>query len=120
VMNNLKKQASIREDRFSKTLFVLSRCRIAEDDDSRDLLSRSQMYVDGQDEVALAAQQRRRQKTRCIGGSWLFAFTRFMATARIYREDMPRVIASCNRLGLSISKRIRHELVAKINGKRRP
>jgi hypothetical protein len=120
VMNNLKKQASIREDRFSKTLFVLSRCRITEDDDSRDLLSRSQMYVDGQDEVALAAQQRRRQKTRCIGGSWLFALTRFMATARIYREGMPRVIASCNRLGLSISKRIRHELVAKINGKRRP
>jgi hypothetical protein len=45
--------------------------------------------------------------------------TSVMAT-RIYREDMPRVIASHNRLGLSLSKRIRHELVAKINGKRKP
>jgi hypothetical protein len=39
--------------------------------------------------------------------------------ARIYREDSPRVIASRNRLGLSLSKRIRHGLITKINDKRR-
>jgi hypothetical protein len=55
-MKNLKKRVNSREDRFSKTLFTLSRCRIAEDDDSGDLLSRSQMYVDGHDEIALAVQ----------------------------------------------------------------
>jgi hypothetical protein len=43
-----------------------------------------------------------------------------VAAARIYREDLPRVTPSCNRLGLSLSKRIRHELIVKINGKRRP
>jgi hypothetical protein len=43
----------------------------------------------------------------------------FVAAARIYREDPPRVTASRNRLGLSLSKRIRHGLVAKINGKMR-
>jgi hypothetical protein len=48
---------SSREDRFLKTLFTLSRCRIAEDDGSRDLLSRSQMHVDERDEVTSAAQQ---------------------------------------------------------------
>jgi hypothetical protein len=72
-MKNLKKRVGSREDRFSKTLFILSRCRIAkEEDSSRDLLSRSQMHIDERDEVALAAQQRRRQKPRCVGGSWLF------------------------------------------------
>jgi hypothetical protein len=40
---------------FPKTLFALSRCRITEDDGSRDLLSRSQMHIDERDEVALAA-----------------------------------------------------------------
>jgi hypothetical protein len=40
-VKNLKKQASSREDHFKKTLFTLSQCRIAEDDGSRDLLSRS-------------------------------------------------------------------------------
>jgi hypothetical protein len=50
------KRASSREDRFSKTLFALSRCRIAEDDRFRDLLSRSLMHVDERDEVASAAQ----------------------------------------------------------------
>jgi hypothetical protein len=38
----------------------------------------------------------------------------------IYREDLPRVTTSCNQLDLSLSKRIRHGLIAKINGKRRP
>jgi hypothetical protein len=42
-----------------------------------------------------------------------------MAVTRIYREDLPRVTASRNGLGLSLTKRIRHGLVAKINGKRR-
>jgi hypothetical protein len=54
------KRANSREDRFSKTLFALSRCKIAEDDDSGDLLSRSQMHIDECDEVASAAQQQKR------------------------------------------------------------
>jgi hypothetical protein len=54
-MKNLKKRASSYEDRFPKMLFALSRCRIAEDNDSGDLLSRSQMHADEQDEVALTA-----------------------------------------------------------------
>lgn len=62
-MTNLMKRASSREDRFPKTLFALSRCRIAEDDGSGDLLSRSQMHVDDRDEEVSAAQQRRRRKT---------------------------------------------------------
>jgi hypothetical protein len=57
VVKNLKKGASSGEDRFPKTLCALSRCRIAEDDDSGDLHFRSQMHVDERDEVALAAQQ---------------------------------------------------------------
>jgi hypothetical protein len=36
-----------------------------------------------------------------------------VAAARIYREDLPRVIVSRNRLGLSLSKYIRHRLIAK-------
>jgi hypothetical protein len=69
MIKNLKKQASSHEDHFLKTLFILSWCRITEYDGSRDLLSQSQMHVDERDEVALVAQQRRRQKTRCVGGS---------------------------------------------------
>jgi hypothetical protein len=69
MMKNFKKQASSREYHFLKILFALSRCRIAEDDGSEDLLSRSQMHVDERGEVALVVQQRRRQKTRCVGGS---------------------------------------------------
>jgi hypothetical protein len=42
-----------------------------------------------------------------------------MVAAHIYREDSPRVTVSHNRLGLSLSKYIRHRLVAKIKGKRR-
>jgi hypothetical protein len=57
-----RRSSSSREDRFSKTLFTLSRCRIVEDNSSGDLLSRSQMHVDELDEVALAAQQPMRQK----------------------------------------------------------
>jgi hypothetical protein len=72
VLKNLKKRASSHKDRFPKTLFALSQCRITEDNGSGDQLSRSWMHVDKQDEVALAAQQQRRQKPRCIGGSWLF------------------------------------------------
>jgi hypothetical protein len=41
-MKNLKKRASSHEDH--------PRCRITEDDGSRDLLFRSQMHVDEQDE----------------------------------------------------------------------
>jgi hypothetical protein len=46
--------------------------------------------------------------------------TTSMAAAHISREDPPRVTASRNQLGLSLSKHIRHRLIAKINGKRRP
>jgi hypothetical protein len=109
MMKNLKKRANSRDDRFPKTLFTLSRCRIAEDDGSRDLLSQSQMHVDERDEVVLVAQQRRRQKTRCVGDSWSSVVASSMAAARIYRDL----------LGLSLSKRIRYRLIVKINGKRR-
>jgi hypothetical protein len=119
VVKNLTKRASSREDYFPKTLFTLSRCRIAEDDGFRDLLSRSQMHIDERNEVVLAAQQRIRRRHRCVGGSWFGVATSVAATC-IYREDPPRVTASRNRLGISLSKRIRHGLVAKLNGKRRP
>jgi hypothetical protein len=36
-----------------------------------------------------------------------------MVAACIYREDPPRVTVSHNRLGLSLSKRIRHRLKEK-------
>jgi hypothetical protein len=41
MMKNLKKQASSREDRFSKALFTLSWYMIAEDDGFGAMLSRS-------------------------------------------------------------------------------
>jgi hypothetical protein len=71
VMTNLEKRSNSRVECFSKTLFVLSRCRIAEDDSFEDLLSRSQMHIDKRDEVAMTMQQRRRQKPRCVGVSLL-------------------------------------------------
>jgi hypothetical protein len=37
----IKQSRRSHVERFSKTLFVLSRCRIAEDDGSGDLLSQS-------------------------------------------------------------------------------
>jgi hypothetical protein len=77
------------------------------------------MHVNEWDKVALAVQQWRRGKTRCVGDSWLFIVTRFMVVARIYREDLSRVTASHNRLRLSLSKHIRHGLIAKINDKRK-
>jgi hypothetical protein len=49
----------------------------------------------------------------------LFVLSSYVAAARIYREDLRRVTTSRNRLSLSLSKRIRHRLIAKINGKRR-
>jgi hypothetical protein len=55
VMKNLKKRASNCEDYFLKTLFVLSRCRITEDNGSGELLSRSQLHIDEWDKVALVA-----------------------------------------------------------------
>jgi hypothetical protein len=121
VVENLTKRASSREDRFPKTLFALSRCRIADDDGSRVLLSRSQVHVDEHDEVASAAQQQKRQNLDVLVLSWLLVFfTIFVAAVRIYREDLPRVTTSHNQVCLSLSKRIRHGLVAKINDKRRP
>jgi hypothetical protein len=79
------------------------------------------MHVDERDEVAMSAQQRRRRKTRCAGGSCLLVIvTRSMVATRIYRKDLTRVTASRNLLGLSLSKRIRHGLIEKINCKMRP
>jgi hypothetical protein len=49
----------------------------------------------------------------------LFVGTSSVAAARNYREDPPRVTVSHNQLGLSLSKRIRYRVVAKINGKKR-
>jgi hypothetical protein len=87
MMKKLKKQTSSHEYHFSKNLFVLSRCRITEDDGFEDLL-----------EVALTAQQRKRQKTRCVGGSWFFNVANSMTATRIYRKDPSKVTTSRNRL----------------------
>jgi hypothetical protein len=77
------------------------------------------MHVDEKNDVALTMQQQRRQKPRCVGGSWLFVVSCPVVAACICREDLPRVTMSHNRLGLSLSKRIRHELIAKLNSKRK-
>ncbi len=60
-MKNLKKRDSSHEDHFPKILFTLSRCRIAEDNGSEDLLSRSQMHIDERNRVVLVTQQWMRQ-----------------------------------------------------------
>jgi hypothetical protein len=49
----------------------------------------------------------------------LFIITCFMVVAHIYREDLPIVTTHRNRLVLSLSKHIRHELIAKINEKKK-
>jgi hypothetical protein len=70
----------------------------------------------------------------CFCGCWYLTIS--VTATCIYREDLsrvtashnrlglsldlPRVTASHNRLDLSLSKCIRHEPVAKINGKKRP
>jgi hypothetical protein len=71
------------------------------------------MHLDEWDEVALAVQQWRRQTPRCVGGAWFFIVTSSVVAACIYMEDPLRVTASCNQLGLSLSKHIRHGFVAK-------
>jgi hypothetical protein len=92
---------SSREDHFSKTLFTLSRCRIIEDDGSRDLLSQSQVHAGDQDEVDLATQQRRRW--RCSWDYGWFLFCLFcMAVVRIYREKPHRVNTFHNWLSFHI------------------
>jgi hypothetical protein len=101
MVKNLTKQASSREDRFPKTSPGAGSLRTTV----------PETY----------SPDRRCSKTYmcwCFRGCWYIAI--FMAVARIYRKDPPRVIASCNRLVLSQSNRIRHGLVAKINEKRRP
>jgi hypothetical protein len=50
----------------------------------------------------------------------LFSVITSVAATRIYREDSHRVAASRNLIGLSLLKCIRHRLVAKINGKKKP
>jgi hypothetical protein len=42
-----------------------------------------------------------------------------VVTVRIYRKDPPRITTFHNQLDLSLLKRIRHELITKINGKRK-
>jgi hypothetical protein len=71
VVKNLMKRVSSHEDHFSKTLFTLSRCRIAEYDGSGDMLSRSQMHVDERDELVSAAQQQKRRNINVLVFSWL-------------------------------------------------
>jgi hypothetical protein len=68
MVKNLMKRESSHVNHFPKTLFALSRCRIAEDNGSEDLLSQSHMHVDERDEVVLAAQQQMRLRPRCVGG----------------------------------------------------
>jgi hypothetical protein len=65
------KRVSSHEDRFPKTLFALSQCRITEDNGSGYLLSRSQMHVDEQDEVASMAQQQKQRNLDVLMFSWL-------------------------------------------------
>jgi hypothetical protein len=115
------KRASSHEDRFPKTLFALHRCRFTEDNGSKDLLSRLQMHVNERDEVASVAQPQKRRNLDMLVLSWLLFFfvTISVAAVRIYREDLRRVTASRNWLGLSLSKRIRHGLISKINGEKR-
>jgi hypothetical protein len=71
------KRASSREDRFPKTLFAISWCRIAEDDSSVDLLSRSQMCINERDEVASVAQQQKWRNLDVLVFSWLLFFFNF-------------------------------------------
>jgi hypothetical protein len=78
------------------------------------------MHVDERGEVALTAQRQKRRNLDALVTRGCSCVATSVAAARIYREDLPRVTTSCNRLGLSLSKRIRHELVEKINGTRRP
>jgi hypothetical protein len=78
-----RSKRSVAKIAFSKTLFVISWCRIVKDD------------------------------------GFSFLITTSMPTACIYREDQSSVTVSHNRLGLSLSKCIRHELVTKINDKRK-
>jgi hypothetical protein len=86
-------------EHFSKSLFNLSRCRIAEDDGSIDVLSRSQVHANDRDEVDLAAQQvEEAKKTRCIHEVGLFC----MLVIRIYREKLTRVKVYDNPLGFHI------------------
>lgn len=80
-----RKRASSRAERFPKTLFALSRCRIAEDDGSGDLLSQPQVHAGDRDEADLAAQQQMQK----IRGAWTvgFLFSGCAAAAvRIYRK----------------------------------
>jgi hypothetical protein len=67
MMKSLMKRIEQLRRSLSKNL-IRPPCRIAEEDGSGDLLSRSQMHIDEQDEVALAVQQWRRRKLRCVGG----------------------------------------------------
>jgi hypothetical protein len=68
----LTKRVSSRKNHFPKTLFTLSRCRITEDDSSRDLLSRSQMHIDERDKVASVVQQQKWRNLDVLVFSWLF------------------------------------------------
>jgi hypothetical protein len=99
-MKNLTKRASSHVERFPKTLFTLSRCRIAEDDGSGDLLFQLQEHAGDRDEVVLAAQQRRRRNARGIRVGWDNIF--YAAAGHIYSGKPSRVKVSRNRLDLHI------------------
>jgi hypothetical protein len=70
-VKNMTKRASSREDCFPKILFVFSRCRIAEDDGSGDLLSWLQMHIDERDEVTSTTQQQKRWNLDVLVFLWL-------------------------------------------------
>jgi hypothetical protein len=72
VVKNLMKRANSHEDRFLEILFILSWCKIIEDNGSGDLLSRLEMHVDERDEVASTVQQQKRPNLDVLVFSWLF------------------------------------------------
>jgi hypothetical protein len=77
MVKNLMKRASSHKDRFPKTLFALSRCMIAEDNGSGDLLSRSQMHINERDKVASTAQKQKRRNLDVLLFSWLLVYCYF-------------------------------------------
>jgi hypothetical protein len=60
------------------------------------------MHVDERDKVALAAQQQKRRNLDVLVLYMAVCVTTSMAAARIYRENLPKVITSHNRLCLCL------------------
>jgi hypothetical protein len=120
MMKNLKKRASCRKHRLPKNLIR----RLPVQDHWGRWLRRSALPIADahrQTEwISLGGVAAEEVKPRCVDGSWLFVVAHFVVATCTYREDPPRVTVSDNQLGLSLSKCIRHGLIVKINGKRKP